>query len=194
MNIKQIGPESLVRYASVPISVQVRSLLRVTPLDSGLGGLALVEEPVVPPYIKDYDALDPPFAWASQFDLRNWTFFLALTTGSLDGGRPAGAAAVAFNTPGVHMLEERRDLAVLWDIRVHPQFRGQGVGTLLFRTAENWARGQGCQQLKVETQNINVPACRFYAAQGCTLGAIHCYGYSNSETADEVMLLWYKDI
>ncbi len=191
MEIKQVGPESLVRYASVPISFQVRSLFRVTPLEGGLGGLVLVEEPVNPPYIKDYDALDEtPITWAGEFDLRNWMFCLALS----NEGRPAGAAAVAFNTPGVHMLEGRQDLAVLWDIRVHPEFRGRGVGTLLFRTAENWARRQGCRQLKAETQNINVPACRFYAAQGCTLGAIHCYAYSNTECANEVMLLWYKDI
>ncbi len=190
MEIKQIGPESLVLYASVPISFQVRSLLRVTPLESGLGGLVLVEEPVLPPYIKDYDADEPPVAWASQFDLRNWTFFLAVA----DGGRPAGAAAVAFNTPGVHMLESRQDLAVLWDIRVHPEFRRLEVGSLLFRAAERWARGRGCRQIKVETQNINVPACRFYAVQGCTLGAIHCYGYSATRNANEVMLLWYKDI
>ncbi len=156
----------------------------------------LVEEQVVPPYIKDYDTLESPITWTSQFDLSRWAFFLAVPDGPAlaDGGRPAGAAAVAFNTPGVHMLEERRDLAVLWDIRVHPEFRGQGLGSLLFHTAENWARGQGARQLKAETQNINVPACRFYAAQGCTLGAIHCYGYSNSETAHEVMLLWYKDL
>jgi GNAT superfamily N-acetyltransferase len=187
--IIQVGPEALMQYAAVPISFQVRSMLRVTPLEGGLGGLVLVEEPVVPSYMKDYDANEPPITWASQFDVRNWAFFLATA-----GSRPVGAAAVAFDTPGVNMLEGRQDLAVLWDIRVHPEFRGQGTGTLLFRTAEKWARAHGCRQLKVETQNINVPACRFYARQGCMLGAINCYGYSNTPFRNETMLLWYKDI
>lgn len=178
------------QYAAVPISFQVRSKLRVTPLEGGLRGLVLVEEPVTPPYLKDYDASESPITWPGQFDVRNWTFFLAI----MGSSRPVGAAAVAFNTPGVNMLEGRKDLAVLWDIRVHPEFRGKGIGSQLFRTAEHWAREQNCRQLKVETQNINVPACQFYNRQGCTLGAIHCYGYSNTPFADEAMLLWYKEL
>ncbi len=39
---------------------------------------------------------------------------------------------------------------------------------------------------------INVPACRFYAKQGCVLGAIDRYAYPDHP--DEVQLLWYKEI
>jgi hypothetical protein len=49
-----------------------------------------------------------------------------------------------------------------------------------------------CRQLKVETQNINVPACRFYARQGCVLGVIDRFAYPT--LPDEVQLLWYKDL
>jgi GNAT superfamily N-acetyltransferase len=76
--------------------------------------------------------------------------------------------------------------------------RGKGLGSLLYRAAEQWARSRGdgktVRQLKAETQDINVGACRFYAAQGAVLGAINCYGYSSSPYADETMLLWYKDL
>lgn len=57
---------------------------------------------------------------------------------------------------------------------------------------EAWAAARGCRQLKIETQNVNVPACRFYARQGCVLGAINRFAYR--EFPDEVQLLWYKAI
>jgi len=62
----------------------------------------------------------------------------------------------------------------------------------MFKAAEAWSMAKGCRQLKVETQNINVPACRFYAKQGCVLRAIHPHAYP--EFPDEVQLLWYKDL
>jgi predicted GNAT family acetyltransferase len=80
---------------------------------------------------------------------------------------------VAHRTPGVYMLEGRDDLAVLWDIRVQPVVRGHGIGHLLFEAAAATARQWQCRLLKIETQNINVAACRFYAREGCQLGGIH---------------------
>ena len=35
-------------------------------------------------------------------------------------GCRVGGAVLAFDTEGVDMLERRKDLAILWDIRVHP--------------------------------------------------------------------------
>src|SRR5262245_46306494 len=46
------------------------------------------------------------------------------------------------------MLEDRRDIAVLWDIRVAAEARGQGVGTTLFRAVEKRAVAQGRRKLK----------------------------------------------
>ena len=97
---------------------------------------------------------------------------------------------LAFDTPGVDMLEGRRDLGVLWDIRVAPDVRALGVGALLLRAAESWAVGRGCRQLKVETQSVNVPACRFYASQGFVLRATDRFAYPAHP--GEVQLLWYK--
>jgi GNAT superfamily N-acetyltransferase len=93
------------------------------------------------------------------------------------------------------MLERRQDLAVLWDIRIQPAARRQGVGKQLFFAAAEWAQGRGCQQMKIETQNVNVPACRFYASLGCELGAIHRYAYAgHPRVGHEAMLLWYLDL
>ena len=113
---------------------------------------------------------------------------------AFDAIAPVGGAAVAWRSPKVHMLEGRDDLAVLWDFRVHPDYRRKGIGTALFRRAAQWARSKGCKQLKIETQNVNVPACRFYAAQRCHLGRIDRYGYAEPDIAHETMLIWYLDL
>jgi GNAT superfamily N-acetyltransferase len=192
VHIRQINPSELPLYARIPISFEVRSMLRVEAVDGGFGGLRLVEEAVEPPYVKEYDlpGEESPENWAEEFDLTNWGFLLAE-----ENGQPLGGAAIAYDTPGVYMLERRRDLAVLWDIRVHPGARGKGVGKELFGAAVDWARQRGCRLLKCETQNVNVPACRFYAAQGCELGAIHRYAYTgHPQVGHETMLLWYLDI
>jgi len=191
--IQQVGPEALGRYASVSIAFEVHSAYRVEAIEQGLGGLVLVEEQVKP-YLKDYDGQaqddDRPEGWARQFDVSRWGFFLAM-----EGKYVMGGAAVVVNSPEVHMLENRSDLAVLWDIRVQPEQRKKGIGTALFQRAAEWARGQGCTQLKIETQNVNIPACRFYARQGCHLGGILRHGYVGTpEVAHEAMLLWYLDL
>jgi GNAT superfamily N-acetyltransferase len=173
-------------YASIPIAFEVASAFEV---HRGGERFVLTEVAVPSPYIKDYDALqgEHPSEWARQFDVSQWGVLAARA-----GGRRVGGAVIAFDTPGVDMLEGRRDLAVLWDIRVAPEARGSGVGAALFRAAEAWARARGCRQLKVETQNVNVPACRFYARQGCVLTAVDPFAYPG--LPGEVQLLWYKDL
>ena len=90
------------------------------------------------------------------------------------------------------MLEARSDLAVLWDIRVRREYRRSGIGSQLLDKCAEWARRKGCSRLKIETQDINVPACRFYAAKGCELRGIHHGMYS--ELPDEVQFLWYLNL
>jgi GNAT superfamily N-acetyltransferase len=90
------------------------------------------------------------------------------------------------------LLERRRDLSVLWDIRVAPDARGKGIGSALFERVEAWAKANGCCQLKVETQNINVRACDFYARHGCELRVVHDGAYP--ALPEETQLLWYKDL
>ena len=149
----------------------------------------LVERPVETPWIKDYDGDEGegPTSWTRRFDLTNWGLLSAWI-----GGRCVGGAVIAFNTPGVNMLRGQNDLAVLWDIRVQPAFRGKGVGSALFRRVERWAMERRCCLLEAETQNINLPACRFYARQGCQLRMIDRLAYE--ALPDEVELLWYKTV
>jgi GNAT superfamily N-acetyltransferase len=94
---------------------------------------------------------------------------------------------VVENPQGFTLRERRLERGVY-----APDARGLGVGTALFRTAKAWAAQHGCGQLKVETQNINVPACRFYEQQGCTLRTARRGAYE--AFPDEVQLLWYKSL
>jgi len=189
IEISEAPITAVVELARVPIAFQVDRVLDVADQDNGFGGVVLSERGLDVPYVKDYDAIDGegPTQWAKCFDISNWGLIQAHANGSLVGG-----AVVAFNSAGVTMLEGRKDLAALWDIRVSPDVRRQGVGAALFHAAAVWATGRGCRQLKVETQNINVAACRFYAHQGCALRAIQRFAYP--ERPDEIQLLWYKDL
>lgn len=190
LTIRQEPPDTgLPGYGTIPIAFEVTSQLSVRPVENGLGGLLLVEEAVAVPYRKDYDAIEGegPTSWPDHFDLSTWGILAAF-----DGETWVGGAVVAWNSPGVEMLEGRADLAVLWDLRVRPDYRKRGVGHRLFAAAVEWARAHGCRELKVETQNINVPACRFYARQGCELKTIQQGAYPG--LPDEVQLLWYKQL
>jgi GNAT superfamily N-acetyltransferase len=180
---------ALPAYARVPIVFTVDRVVDVTSRDDGPGGFTLSERRLEVPYEKDYDAIvgEGPLQWARRFNLSNWALFTARVATRIVGG-----ATVAFDTHGLTMLEGRRDLAVLWDIRVSPEARRQGVGSLLFERVEAWAQLHGCRQLKIETQNTNVRACRFYERQGCQLRAIHRAAYP--ELPEEIQLLWYKDL
>src|SRR5215207_10056797 len=180
---------ALAEYARVPIVFTVDRVLDVTSRNAGPGGFALSERRLDVPYEKDNDAFDGegPLQWARRFDLSKWAFFTARIATRIVGG-----ATVAFDTPGLTMLEGRRDLAVLWDIRVVADARGQGVGSALFERVEAWAQLRGCRQLKIETQNTNVRACRFYERQACQLREIHRAAYP--QLPAESQLLWYKDL
>ncbi|MDP6982954.1 MAG: GNAT family N-acetyltransferase [Candidatus Latescibacteria bacterium] len=144
---------------------------------------------VDPPYVKDYDVIkgEEPTRWARRFDVSNW----GILSAHIDGQR-VGGIIMAWNTDGFSMLEDRSDLAVIWDVRVDDAARGQGVGRTLSGAGEQWARERGCKWLKVETQNINVDACRFYAKMGCHLGAINQHAYE--DLPDEVQMLWVKQL
>ena len=175
-------------YARVPITFTVDRVLDVTS-DSGGRGFTMSERRLRVPYEKDYDAIagEGPLEWGRRFDLSKWALFTARLRNVIVGG-----ATVAFDTPGLTMLDGRRDLAVVWDIRVVPDARRQGVGSALFRMVEDWARQRGCQQLRIETQNTNVQACRFYERRGCRLARIDRAAYPGFP--EEIQLLWYKDL
>ena len=187
VRIREETVAELEQYRQVPIVFTVKSQYRAELIDQGLGGWSLIEEAVEPSYEKDYDEATPPTRWHGHGDISNWVVFAAY-----DGSARVGGALVAWNTPSIHMFEGRTDLAVLWDIRIRQEYRRSGIGTRLFARSVEWAKLKGCSRLKIETQNINAPACRFYARMGCELRGIHHGVYP--EYPEEVQFLWYLNL
>lgn len=133
----------------------------------------------VPLAVKDYSVLDGgPETWPKRFCLDGWRFWIAFYH-----GQPVGAAAVAPATSGVDLLEHREDLAVLWDLRVHPNFAHRGIGRRLLHLAEKWAVSEGFNEMKIETQDVNELACRFYSACGYRLAGVLVGQYDGLDDA-----------
>lgn len=60
-------------------------------------------------------------------------------------------------------------------IAVHREFQGQGVGSLLIKTIQQWMVSQGINISEVVTQRDNVPACTLYEKSGYLLASIQHY-------------------
>lgn len=180
---------ALAQYAQISIAFDVHDVLDLGAGPNGVPKLIVPTHRLASPYVKDYDAIDGgPTRWAERFDLSAWGFLVA----TIDGKHVGGTAVVIDTTGDLGMAGGRDDVAVMWDLRVSTGTRRQGVGASLFRAAEAWATTKGCRRLEVETQNNNVPACRFYERQGCVLKAGRRGAYP--ELPDEIQLLWSKDL
>ena len=178
----------LPQYSQIPILFQVNSIYKLQQ-EITKDGFKFVfsEEKLDAPYIKNYDEYEAnqPKEELKKFNIENWTIFCAYQDTALVGG-----VILAHNTKEIHMLEERSDITCLWDIRIHPDYRRQGIGTQLFKSAVEETRRKKCIFMKVETQNINVDACKFYMKQGCKLGYINQYAYK--DYPNETQLIWYR--
>ncbi|HSH90548.1 MAG TPA: GNAT family N-acetyltransferase [Ramlibacter sp.] len=172
------------RHVAIPNVFESRTVFDVVVTG---GNMDLCETSLQLPFRKDYDALENPLAWPVRFDTSNWVLIAAY-----DGDTRVGGVIGAFDTPGVDMLEGRNDLVVIWDLRVAGRVRRQGIGASLFRAVEDWGRSRGCREMKVETQNANVAACKLYAQQGCMLAEANFHAYP--DLPDEVQLLWRKTL
>jgi GNAT superfamily N-acetyltransferase len=177
--IAELPPGQLDQYARLPIAFEVASVFDVG--EETTDTVLLRQRFIQQPYLKDYDSIEgaSPASWPSLFGEFEWQMFAAKVNNELVGG------ALAF----VHPRDGER-MMVLHDLRVSFDARRKGVGRALFRTAESWGRAKGCTALEVETQNINVPACKFYDSQGCKLREINRAAYA--ELPHEIQLLWRK--
>lgn len=189
ITIKQVDASNLTIYKSIPMITKIKSKFELIKQDNGIKGI-LIQEVEVDQVIKDHSENQNPEDWCKEFDISNWVFLIVF-----DHNHPIGGATIVSKTPNVNMLEGRDDLAVLWDIRIDPLYQRTGIGSQLFDEVVKWCKEHNLKQLKIESQNNNVPACKFYAKKGCELGQINEYAYYHDEDArDEVMLVWYLDL
>ncbi|MCY8404384.1 GNAT family N-acetyltransferase [Bacillus sonorensis] len=65
--------------------------------------------------------------------------------------------------------------------------RGKGIGTALLNRAKEWAINKGTKGFMLETQDVNLLACRFYLKNGFVIGSVdnmiykHSRRYSNEK-------------
>lgn len=178
--------EDLGPYSEVSIAFVTDRALFPVATD---GGIELRETALPHTIEKDYDR-EPghhPSVWSTRFDTSAWTVLAAWI-----GSSRVGGAIVVHGSDEIDMLEGRDDLAVIWDLRVAREARGRGIGSRLIDAAGDWARSRGCTELKVETQHINVAACRVYERSGFVLRSADHDAYP--ELPDEIQLLWYKTL
>lgn len=186
---KKVDSSYFLQYDRVSMNVDVRTEYQIEKINRGLGGF-LLKEINVSPYVKDLSKYERAVDYEKQFDIRNWGFYMAF-----DGEIPVGAMTLAARTKGLYMLSGRDDVCVLWDIRVQDGYKHQGIGQSLFDLGVSWAKEQGYQQMIIECQNNNVPACKFYHKQGAVLSKIDEYAYyAEEEVRNEVQFLWYLDL
>lgn len=69
----------------------------------------------------------------------------------------------------------------IWEFHVAPSFQGRGIGRNLMDRLAELARAAGLRTLRVETQNTNVPAIRFYRRVGFRMEAVDVSFYTNHD-------------
>lgn len=182
LEVAPLCPTTLAEYAAVPIAFEVDRRLVVDAADPL--GQSWVETPVSPPYCKDYDAVGiAPLDWSTRFELGRWGLFAARRRDVVVGGAAVAPMGEVMADAGL-----AAESVVLWDLRVAPAHRRSGAGGALLHAAARWAATRGAASLLVETQDINVPACRFYAKHGFRLASYDRDAYDDAP--GEARLVW----
>lgn len=189
LTIVEEAPTRLAEYAEVPIGFTVAEMLDERACAALSRHAPFEPVAVSPTYWKDYDSYPDghPSAWPQLFDLSRWIILAAY-----DRERRVGGATVVVDGANIDLLLDWSACALLWDIRVAPDARRQGIGTALLEAVERRAVERGARSLRVETQNNNVPACRFYHAHGFRLERAIPGAYPT--LPNEVQLLWRKPL
>ena len=134
--------------------------------------------------------LATPFqkAYKDDFSLSDYLDFLS---------RPRRAVLLFLDADGVCLGRARvranwNKYAFLEDIAVRAFARKKGVGAALFQAVCAWAKEEGLCGVALETQDVNLLACRFYQKMGMALGCADTFLYANfPETKTELALFWY---
>lgn len=179
----------IARYASVPIRFTVSQTFTDDAIALMLRGEVASATSVAEPYAKDYDtyADNRPTDWARSMDVSHWTIL-----GAMVGDDRVGGAIVIHNDPTIHLLRGCHACVIVWDLRVRPDLRSRGIGSALLAHAEQVAAMKRAPTIIIETQQINVPACRLYERAGYRLARARAGAYEG--LPDETQLIWRKPL
>lgn len=170
--IREIDQYSVEDLGRCDNSFTVSSKL-VLNAEEGRIGFTIVD---VSPYIKQYGPED--FDAEFYMDHPDRAVFFAYLDEELAGE--------------IRLRKYWNDYAYIDNIAVDPKFRRQGTGGALIEQAIEWAKEKGFPGIMLETQNINVAACKFYESCGFELRGFDTHLYKGLDPAtDEVALYWY---
>ena len=80
------------------------------------------------------------------------------------------------------------------DICVKKDYRKKGIGHKLMDQAIGWTKEKNLRGIMLETQDVNLAACRFYKKYGFILGGVDTMLYANFENSDQKALFWYYPV
>ena len=131
-------------------------------------GFSLVERSIDPPLRKSYSV--------------SWHELEAASAAivAVSGAAIVGVASLSY--------ERWNRRAVATHLYVDAAARGQGVGSRLLHELQSRANALGARSLFVETQNVNLPAIRFYERRGFALVGLDTSLYDPMDTPDESAL------
>lgn len=116
-------------------------------------------------------------------------------SGYIDARDKAVFLAVSDRVEGQITLKSNwNNFAYVEELYVSESARGQGIGRRLVERAEDWAAERRLKGLMLETQDLNLAACRFYAKTGFQIGGADTLLYEGlgTEVAEERAIFWYK--
>src|SRR5215207_9101477 len=172
ITIREIDNDNQWDFGLCDMSFTVTSKLVLRAEDGNIG-YRVVD---VPPYIKIYG---PRRADFMEYDNDpDKMIFLAYV-----GDKLAGE---------IRISQPWNKYALLDSFAVDMKYRRQGVGRALIQQCIVWAKKRGFPGLALETQNINVPACKLYESCGFELRGFDTHLYKALEpSTEEIALFWY---
>jgi streptothricin acetyltransferase len=172
IEVKKIDQSNIKSVNQVDGNFWVDSRLQLSAVDGKIS-YTIVPIPGYPkPYI--YDDIDPT-AYVTNPDK---TIYLARIGDQLAGQ--------------ITLRKNWNLFAYVEDFVVNPSFRRKGVGRTLMSKAGEWSKSMRFQGIMLETQDINVAACRFYERCGFELAGFDRNLYKATDPdKDEIALYWY---
>lgn len=132
------------------------------------------EEVLSAPYLKRYENDDVDASYIENETKAVFFYY--------DNQRCIGQIKLLSNWNGYTLIE---------DIGVSKNARNKGIGTKLLEAAVQWAKQNRHIGLMLETQDVNLAACRFYARNNFVIGGVDTMLYSKFSTAKEKAIFWY---
>jgi ribosomal protein S18 acetylase RimI-like enzyme len=80
---------------------------------------------------------------------------------------------------------------IVWNLYVHRPYRGRRAGHGLIAAIAEAARAAGMERLWLETQNVNLPAIRFYEREGFTVCGLDQSFYDSDPRASRETAMFF---